>query len=129
MATTAHDPFKGQRKQWGKLISVHYLDLPTPQEKKQNSLRKQHRLKQSVVRTGAALMREGGERKEVGRVLQKGFLGEDKCRSPKGKQKEEKGKGKQSAVRVRKEGEKSRRDDAPQCHSKNCCFPVHDTCN
>lgn len=31
----------------------------------------------------------GGEWKEVGRVLQKGFLGEDKCRSPKGKQKEE----------------------------------------
>lgn len=47
--------------------------------------------------------RGGGEWKEVGRVLQKGFLGEDKCRSPKGKQKEEKERGKQSAVRVRAE--------------------------
>lgn len=39
----------------------------------------------------------------MGRVLQKGFLGEDKCRSPKGKEKEEKERGKQSAVRVRAE--------------------------
>lgn len=43
---------------------------------------------------------------EVGKVLQKGFLGEDKCRSPKAKQKEEKERGKQSAVRVREEGKK-----------------------
>lgn len=49
----------------------------------------------------------GEEWKEVGRVLQKGFLGEDKCRSPKGKQKEEKERGKQSAVRVREESKKA----------------------
>lgn len=50
--------------------------------------------------------KEGEEQKEVGRVLQKGFLGEDKCRSPKGKQKEEKETGKQSAVRVGKRKKK-----------------------
>lgn len=50
--------------------------------------------------------KEGEEQKEVGRVLQKGFLGEDKCRSPKEKQKEEKKRGKQSAVRVREEEKK-----------------------
>lgn len=55
---------------------------PHHQEKNQNPLRKQNRLKQSVVRTGAILMTEekdGEEWKEVERVLQKGFLGEDKC--------------------------------------------------
>lgn len=45
--------------------------------------------------------KDGEEWKEVERVLQKGFLGEDKCWSPKGEQKEEKEKGKQSAVKVR----------------------------
>lgn len=54
-------------------------------------------------------MREEEEKEEVGRVLQKGFLGEDKCRSPKGKQKEEKERGKQSAVRLREEGKKRSR--------------------
>lgn len=34
------------------------------------------------------------EWKEVGRVLQKGFLGEDKCRNPREKQKKEKASGK-----------------------------------
>lgn len=69
--------------------------------------------------------KEEEEQMEVGRVLQKGFLGEDKCRSPKGKQKEEKER-KTTCSQGKGRGKKSSRDDTSQNHSKNCCFPVHD---
>lgn len=51
-----------------KLISLDYLHLPTPQEKKQNPLTKQHRLKQSVVRNRSSFheRRKGRRRAEGG---------------------------------------------------------------
>lgn len=52
----------------GKVISLGCLHLPTPQEKKQNPLRTQHRLKQSVVRNRSSFneRREGRRRVEGG---------------------------------------------------------------
>lgn len=40
MVTTAHDPFRGTENSGGKLVSLCYLHLPSPQEKKQNSWKK-----------------------------------------------------------------------------------------
>lgn len=106
----------------GKSVYLHYLDLPIPQEKKQNPLRKRHKLKQSVVRTGAALMREEKEERE--RRWEESYRRDswEKINAEVPSESERKKKREENKVQSGKgRGKKSRRDDTSQCHPKDCC--------
>lgn len=81
--TTGHDTFGGERENKGRVDLSRLFVPPHHQEKNQNPLRKQNRLKQSVVRTGAILMTEGWRRVEGGgKSLTEGILGRRNAEVP-----------------------------------------------